>query len=58
MALACFVFGCTVPSDVAEAVRAQRAHYARALKANQPLLLAEARAAFARRVSDCLCKRR
>jgi predicted transposase YbfD/YdcC len=35
-------------SDVAEAVRAQGAHYALALKANQPLLLAEAQAAFAR----------
>jgi predicted transposase YbfD/YdcC len=47
--------GCTVTadalycrSDVAEEVRARRAHYALALKANQPLLLAEARAAFAR----------
>jgi predicted transposase YbfD/YdcC len=47
--------GCTLTadalycrSDVAEAVRAQRAHYALALKANQPLLLAEAQAAFAR----------
>jgi predicted transposase YbfD/YdcC len=47
--------GCTVTadalycrSDVAEAVREQRAHYALALKANQPLLLAEAQAAFAR----------
>ena len=47
--------GCTVTgdalycrSDVAQEVRAQRAHYALALKANQPLLLAEAQAAFAR----------
>ena len=47
--------GCTLTadalycrSDVAEAVRDQGAHYALALKANQPLLLAEARAAFAR----------
>jgi predicted transposase YbfD/YdcC len=45
--------GCTVTadalycrSDVAEAVRGRRAHYALALKANQPLLLAEAQAAF------------
>lgn len=35
-------------SDLAEEVRAQRAHYALALKANQPLLLAEAQAAFER----------
>jgi predicted transposase YbfD/YdcC len=47
--------GCTLTadalycrSDVAEAVRARGAHYALALKANQPLLLAEAQAAFAR----------
>lgn len=47
--------GCTLTadalycrSDFAEAVRDQRAHYALALKANQPLLLAEAEAAFAR----------
>lgn len=47
--------GCTLTadalycrSDVAEAIRDQRAHYALALKANQPLLLAEAQAAFAR----------
>lgn len=47
--------GCTLTgdayycrSDVAEEVRAQRAHYALTLKANQPLLLAEAQAAFAR----------
>ena len=47
--------GCTVTadalycrSDVAQAVRDQRAHYALALKANQPLLLAEAQAAFER----------
>ena len=47
--------GCTVTadalycrSDVAEAVRAQGGHYALVLKANQPLLLAEAEAAFAR----------
>jgi predicted transposase YbfD/YdcC len=47
--------GCTVTadalycrSDVAETVRAKGAHYALALKANQPLLLAEAQAAFAR----------
>lgn len=46
--------GCTVTadalycrSDVAEEVRAKGAHYALALKANQPLLLAEAQAAFA-----------
>lgn len=35
-------------SEIAEAVRAQGAHYALALKANQPLLLAEAQAGFAR----------
>jgi predicted transposase YbfD/YdcC len=47
--------GCTLTadalycrSDVAQAVRDQGAHYALALKANQPLLLAEAQAAFAR----------
>lgn len=47
--------GCTVTgdalycrSDVAEAVRGQRAHYALKLKGNQPLLLAEAEAAFER----------
>jgi predicted transposase YbfD/YdcC len=47
--------GCTVSgdayycrSDLAQAVRDQRAHYALALKANQPLLLAQAQAAFAR----------
>jgi predicted transposase YbfD/YdcC len=47
--------GCTVTgdayycrSDLAEDVRAKGAHYALALKANQPLLLAEAQAAFAR----------
>jgi predicted transposase YbfD/YdcC len=47
--------GCTVTgdalycrSDLAQAVRDQRAHYALALKANQPLLLAEAQAAFER----------
>jgi predicted transposase YbfD/YdcC len=47
--------GCTLTadalycrSDVAEAVCAQGAHYALALKANQPLLLAEAQVAFAR----------
>jgi predicted transposase YbfD/YdcC len=46
--------GCTITgdalycrSDVAEAVRDQRAHYALGLKANQPLLLEAARAAFA-----------
>jgi predicted transposase YbfD/YdcC len=47
--------GCTVTadalycrSDVAEAIRARHAHYALALKANQPLLLDAAQAAFAR----------
>ena len=47
--------GCTLTadalycrSDIAEAARAQGAHYALALKANQPLLLDEAKAAFAR----------
>jgi predicted transposase YbfD/YdcC len=47
--------GCTITgdalycrSDVAEAVRDRRAHYALALKANQPLLLDAAQAAFAR----------
>ena len=47
--------GCTVTadalycrSDMAEAVRARGAHYALALKANQPLLLEAAQAAFAR----------
>jgi predicted transposase YbfD/YdcC len=47
--------GCTVTgdayycrSDVAQEVRDRGGHYALALKANQPLLLAEAQAAFAR----------
>jgi predicted transposase YbfD/YdcC len=51
--------GCTVTgdalycrSDVAEAVRGRRAHYALALKANQPLLLAQAQAAFERAGPD------
>lgn len=47
--------GCTVTgdalycrSDIAEQIREAKAHYVLALKANQPLLLAEAQAAFDR----------
>jgi predicted transposase YbfD/YdcC len=51
--------GCTVTadalycrSDIAEQIRQAKAHYALALKANQPLLLAQAQGAFDRAAED------